>query len=109
MKKYTLAIIGSGSLGTIIGTSVLDKLSNNYELLGVLSKTPENSLALSKQLGCKSYKDLKEIIADQPDYLIEAASPELVKSMGVEILENGINLIPLSVGALADPAFYKEI
>ncbi|HRN71211.1 MAG TPA: hypothetical protein PLS49_08595 [Candidatus Woesebacteria bacterium] len=36
---------------------------------------------------------LNEIIDDQPDYIIEAASPDVFKEMGIEILANGINII----------------
>ena len=44
-----------------------------------------------------------------PDYIIEAASPDVFKDIGIKILSNGINLIPLSVGALADKEFYKNV
>ncbi|MBA6151392.1 aspartate dehydrogenase domain-containing protein [Gelidibacter maritimus] len=109
MKTYKLAIIGSGSLGSIIGKVVAKDLNKDFEILGVLSGNLENAIKLSDEIGGKAYKTLDEIIEDQPDYIIEAASPDVFKEIGVKILANGINLIPLSVGALADKVFYKQV
>lgn len=108
MKKYKLAIIGSGSLASIIGKIVSQDLSEEYEILGVLSGKIENAVKLADEIGCKAYNTLNEIIDDKPDYIIEAAFPDVLKDIGVKILENSVNLIPLSVGALADKEFYNK-
>ena len=97
MKKYKIAIVGSGSLASIIGKVVSQDLRDNYEILGVLSGKIENARKLADEIGCKVYETIDEIIADKPEYVIEAATLEVVKEVGVKILENGINLIPLSV------------
>ena len=107
MKKYKVSIIGCGALGTIIGEVVCKDLTDKYEVLGVYSRTEENTIKLAHNLSCKAYETFDEVIDDKPDYLIEAANPDVVKDIGVRVLENGINLIPLSVGAFADENFYK--
>ncbi len=109
MKKYKLAIIGSGSLGSIIGNFVSKELSEEYEILGVQSRNLENAEKLVNEIGGKAYKTLNEIIEDKPDFIIEAATTEVFKEIGVEALSNGIHLIPLSVGALADKEFYNNV
>lgn len=109
MNKYKLAIVGSGSLGSIIGKFVVQNMSENYEILGVLSGKNKNAIKLADEIGCMAYKTLEDIINDKPDYIIEAATLDVFKNMGVEILKNGISLIPLSVGALADVEFYDKI
>ena len=109
MKKYKLAIIGSGSLGGIIARAVSHDLCKEYEVIGVLSGRIENAIKLADEIGCKAYKTLNEIIDDKPDYIVEAASPDVFKEIGVEVLANGISLIPLSVGALANKEFYNNI
>lgn len=109
MKKYKLAIIGSGSLGSIIGKVVSRDLSEEYEIIGVLSGNIENAIKLADEIGCKAYNSLNEIIDDKPDYIVEAASPAVFKDLGIKILENGISIIPLSVGALADNEFYSKV
>ena len=109
MKKCKLAIIGSGSLGGIIARFVAKQMAHEYQILGVQSGNIENAVKLANEIGCKAYSSLSEAIADKPDYIIEAASPGVFKQIGVEILANGISLIPLSVGALADNSFYNTI
>ncbi len=109
MKKHKLGIVGSGALSSIIGEVVVKNLSGDYEILGIFSRSKANTLKLANKLNCKGYKTLNEMIEDRPDYIIEAASPNLVKDMGIEILKNGINLIPLSVGAFADREFYEKM
>ena len=109
MKKYKIAIIGSGSLGSIIGEYVSQKLHQDYEISGVLSGKIKNAKKLAEKIGGKAYNSIEEVIADKPDYIVEAATLEVLKEVGIRILENGINLIPLSVGALADKEFYNKI
>lgn len=109
MEKYKLVIIGSGSLATTIGHAVVKNLSDRYEILGIYGRTIKNTNKLSSKLFCKTYETLDEIINDKPDYIIEAASVDLVKNIGIKLIENSISLIPLSVGAFADEEFYKEM
>ncbi|HHV38835.1 MAG TPA: DUF108 domain-containing protein [Tepidimicrobium sp.] len=106
MGKYTLAIMGSGSLGTIIARAISTELSEDYSLLGILSGSYENAERLAGKVNCKAYRDLDDMLLDKPDYVIEAASPDVMRDVGVRILENGTNLIVLSVGAFADDEFY---
>lgn len=107
--KYKLAIIGSGSLGRIIGEVVTQDLQDYYEISGILSRKTAHAKKLADDINCKAYISLKELIDDQPDYVVEAASPDVFKDMGVEILAKGIHFIPLSVGALADKSFYNQV
>ncbi len=109
MKKYKVGIIGTGSLGTSIAEAIKDSLSDHYEILGVLSRREENSLKLAEKVDSKAYDNIDQMIEDRPDYIIEAAGPEIVRDMGLKILDKGINFIPLSVGALADEEFLQEL
>ena len=109
MAKVRLGIIGSGSLGGIIGRTVAGDLYQDYELAGVLSGDYENAYKLANEIKTKAYKTLEEMLEDRPDYIIEAASPSAIKEMALEILVKGINLIVLSVGAFADDDFYKKV
>lgn len=109
MNKYTIGIIGSGSLASIIGMAIGSHLSDDYEVIGIFSAKFENAEKLANKLSCKAYKSLEGMIIDKPDYIIEAASPDVVRDVAISILENNINLIPLSIGALADDVFYKEV
>lgn len=109
MRKYRLGIIGSGSLGSIIGNAIVNELNKDYDLIGILSGRLENAQKLASKVNCKAYANIDEMINDKLDYIIEAASPNVVKNDALKILENGINLIVLSVGAFADNTFYAEV
>lgn len=109
MKKYRLGLIGSGSLGSIIANSISKDLKDDYELIGIQSSKVENAEKLASKVNSKAYSNLDEMIDDKPDYIIEAASLNVVKDYAVKILDNGINLIVLSVGAFADNVFYNEV
>lgn len=109
MSKYKIGIIGSGSLGSIIANVISKDLAENYEVIGILSGRIENATKLANKINCKAYSYIGEMIDDKPDYIIEAASPKVVKDLAVKILENGINFIVLSVGAFADNVFYKKV
>lgn len=109
VRRFKLAIIGSGSLGSIIARVVAKDLNEDFEILGIFSGKLENAIKLSDEIGGKAYKTLDEIIDDKPDYIIEAASPDVLKEIGIKILANGIDLIPLSVGALAEKEFYHKV
>ncbi|NLJ78663.1 MAG: aspartate dehydrogenase [Tissierellia bacterium] len=101
--------MGSGSLGTIIAKAIATELSDEYELLGILSGRLENAVRLADKVGCKAYRDIDDMLLDKPDYVIEAASPDVIRDMGAKILENRTNLIVLSVGAFADDEFYTRM
>ena len=109
MKKLRLGIIGTGALGSIIANAVSKDLEEDYSLIGVHSNNLENAESLAKKVNCKFYRDLDEMIDDKPDYIIEAATQEVVKDYAVKILNNGIDLIVLSIGAFADDLFYNEV
>ena len=51
----------------------------------------------------------EDLLALKPDYLVEAASPAAMKEFALPALKNGTSIVTLSIGALADTAFYQEV
>jgi len=51
------------------------------------------------------HKDLEE----KPDYVLEMASVQSIRDMAVPVLRQGCSLVPLSIGAFSDRAFYEEV
>lgn len=108
MKK-TVAVIGCGALGGTVARAVTGHLGESYTLLGIMGSTPEEAEQLAGETGCRPLASLEELTAATPDYVVEAASVEAVRRYGTAVLEAGSHLIPLSVGALADPELYKAL
>ena len=108
MKKR-VSVIGCGALGSIIAQSLTGMLREQYILLGILGATPQEPIKPAEELGCKAYGSLEALLADTPDYVVEAAGSDAVRQYGARILAAGSNLILLSVGALADETFRHSL
>lgn len=109
MKKLKLAIVGCGFLGGIVTEAWKNGLLPEYELVACLSRDPESARALAERYGCEACVDLDALLACQPDYVVEAASPAAVKDMAEAVLGAGSNLVLLSIGALADADFRARL
>ncbi|MBQ8521088.1 MAG: DUF108 domain-containing protein [Bacteroides sp.] len=112
MKKIVIA--GCGKLGNIVADAILNGILPEYELVGVYSRTKESAQALTSKMkkagkDCRVADSFDELLALAPDYLIEAASPAAMRQWALPALNRGISVITLSIGALADDAFYEEV
>lgn len=109
MEKTRIAIIGTGALGGLIAEEIKKTLSKDYELLGLYGRDFDRTANMAKQIGCKTYRTLEEVLKDGPDFIVEAASSQVIKEIGLQALKRGINLIILSSGVMADKKFYREM
>ena len=112
MKK--LVIAGCGRLAEIVADAFIDGLLPEYELTGVYSRTVSNAEYLASKMkqhgkSCAVCTTLDDLLALKPDYLVEAASPAALKEIALPALKNGTSIVTLSIGALADTAFYQEV
>ena len=109
MKKIKLAIVGCGFLGTIVVDAWRNGFLEEYSIVGCMSRSRESSEALAEKAGCKVCSSLEELLALNPDYVVEAASPAVMQMIAEKVLKNGSNLIVLSIGAFADTDFLEKI
>ena len=107
--KTKFGIVGCGFLGSIVANAWKNGLLEDYELVGVTSRSAASSEKTAAEVGCKACKDLDALLALEPEYLVETASVEAVRAMAVPVLRRGVNLVILSIGAFADLAFYAEV
>ena len=84
-------------------------LLEDYELVGVTSRTFASAEKTAASVGCAACADVDALLALEPEYIVEAASVEAVRAMAVPVLRRGVNLVVLSIGAFADLAFYEEV
>lgn len=109
MKKLKLGVIGCGYLGNIIVDACLNGLLEEYELVGVMGKSPSKVQETAKRAGCATCFTAEELLALKPDYIAEAASIQAVKDLAMQILKSGAGLVVLSAGAFADAEFYQKV
>lgn len=109
MEKIRLGLVGCGFLGNIMVDAWKQGLLDEFTFVGCTSRTEESAQALATKAGCPACANIDELLAQKPDYVIEAASPTVVKAIAEKVLANGANLVLLSIGAFADAAFYEQI
>lgn len=108
-----LVIVGCGRLGRIVAEAVAQGLLPEYELVGLFSRTYDKTEALAAAMAaqgipCVACRTFEELLALQPDYLVEAASPACMRAITLPTLAAGCSIVTLSIGAFADEAFYDE-
>src|SRR5699024_2210608 len=116
MKKKKLAIVVFGKLAKIIVNAFSDGFFPNYQFFGLLSRSPESAKNLLEKINnagqndsCILCKSIDEVIATRPDIVIETANPEALMNMSIPVLEKGISIVTLSIGAMADDDFQEEL
>lgn len=109
MNKIRIAIVGCGFLGNIIVDAWRDGLLDDFEFAGCLSRSMASTQALAAKANCPACATLDELLALKPDYVIEAASPAVLKTIAEPVLRSAANLVVLSIGAFADSAFYEQV
>ena len=107
--KTRFGIIGCGFLGNIVAKEWKDGLLPDYELVGVTSRTFASAEKTAAATGCKACADLDQLLALEPEYLVETASVETVRAIAVPVLRRGINLVVISIGAFADQELYQQV
>ena len=107
--KTKFGILGCGFLGSIVADAWKKGLLEDYELVGVTSRTPASSEKTASNVGCRTCADVEELLALEPEYIVETASVEAVRAMAIPVLRRGVNLVIISIGAFADLDFYAQV
>lgn len=109
VAKYKLALIGAGYLSEIIANAVKNGPLSDYELVGVLGRTPEKVEEFAKKYGCKAFTNIDDLMVLKPDFTAEASTPEGLKQYAETILNGKSHLVVLSIGAFSDASFYEKV
>ena len=91
-----VALIGAGAIARSVGEALAAGEVEGFHVAGFLTRTPRNDLP------GRPFASLDELLASQPDVVVEAASHDAVRSYAEEVLRAGCTLVCCSVGALAD-------
>jgi aspartate dehydrogenase len=108
MKK--IGIIGCGSIATVLAKAI-DEGIVNADIISLFDFISEKcyylaaNLKNSKPLICKNFNEFLK--SSSMDLVVEAASQEAVKEYVPKLLNKGVDVVILSVGALLDEKFYS--
>ena len=107
MKK--LGLYGCGHLNKIVVDCYKKGLLEGYEIVGCYSRTSESRTEMANSLGVPVCDTYEEMLDRGVDYIVEATNPAATKSILEQTLTRGINVVLLSIGALADEEYYNHI
>ena len=79
--KTKFGIVGCGFLGNIVADAWEKGLLEDYELVGVTSRTFASAEKTAASVGCAACADVDALLALEPEYIVEAASVEAVRAM----------------------------
>ena len=89
--KTKFGIVGCGFLGNIVADAWKNGLLEDYELVGVTSRTPASSEKTASNVGCRACADVEELLALEPEYIVETASVEAVRAMAIPVLRRQLS------------------
>lgn len=102
-----VGIIGCGAIANIIASRIVPE-NNGIKIKYFFDKDIERAENLASFAGGVAVIDLDDMLNDV-DLVVECASPASVKSLAPVILEKGIDMIVMSIGAFMDRDFYVEM
>jgi len=102
-----VGIIGCGAIANIIASRIVPE-DNNIEIKYFFDKDIERAENLATFAGGVAVLDFDNMLNDV-DLVLECASPDSVKLLAPKILEKGIDMIIMSIGAFMDTDFYTKV
>lgn len=105
-----VGIIGCGTIGSFLLEQIRTQPELGFEVSVVCGRT-DASKGREKvlQYGVTWTTDVSVLWNSSLDVVIEAASHEALATSGVQCLENGLDLIPVSVGSLVDSDLLESL
>jgi len=94
-----IGVIGRGAIGGPVADHLAADLIPGARLVSVLRRNP---------LEPHDVADVRSMLESRCDLVVEAAGHEALESYGLPLLEAGVDLLVLSVGALAAPQLESE-
>lgn len=102
-----VGIIGCGAIANIIASRIVPE-DNNIEIKYFYDKDIERAENLATFAGGVAVLDFDAML-DDVDLVLECASPDSVKLLAPKVLEKGIDMIIMSIGAFMDTDFYTKV
>jgi aspartate dehydrogenase len=102
-----VGIIGCGAIANIITTSIVQE-DNDIEIAYFFDKDIERAENLASLAGGVAVLNFDDML-DDVDLILECAAPVSVKEYAPKVLGHGLDMIVMSIGALMDGEFYREM
>lgn len=104
----TFGLVGFGAVGRTVARLVGEGAAGPVSCVGVIVGHPDRYAADAAALGAPFASDPEDLIARRPRVVLEAGGHAAFRQHVPVLLAAGIDVISISVGALADPATLEE-
>ena len=105
-----IGLVGCGTIGSYLLEQICGKPELGLEVAVVCGRSnASKGRELTERLGIGWSTDAASVLGDGVDVVVEAASHEALATTGVRCLRQGIDLVPVSVGALVDSALLASL
>jgi aspartate dehydrogenase len=101
--QQKIALIGYGAIGAAVHRLLLTH-ADHVEVVAVLVRDSAVMQALAPQAAELLVDNLSALLQRSPSLVIECAGHQAVDLYGVAVLQAGLDLLLVSIGALAEPA-----
>ena len=102
-----VGIIGCGAIANIITTSIVSE-NNEIEIKYFFDKDIERAENIASLVNGVAVLDFDEML-NNVDLVLECASPDSVREYAPKVLNKGLDMIVMSIGAFMDLEFYHKI
>jgi aspartate dehydrogenase len=104
-----LGLIGCGAIGGAVASALLDEEVPGVRLAGILDIAVNEIIVRAQHDNIPLVQHIEELLDLGPDLVLEAAGHQALIAHGRSVVSAGIDLLPMSVGALADPALRDDL
>lgn len=101
-----VGLIGLGAIGGAVARLVRERYASEVEIIGALVRSADRARA---GVGVPTLASLPEMLARRPDVVVEVAGHGALRTHGPAVLDAGVDLIAVSVGALADAELHRDL
>jgi aspartate dehydrogenase len=105
------ALVGTGAIGAHLLNAIAAGDAGPIDIVAIadVPDRRDHLAQLAATLACTWHTDPMDVLAATPDVIVEAATPAVVREFACRWLDGGADVLPMSVGALADPTLLRDL
>jgi aspartate dehydrogenase len=109
-KRLNVGLLGCGTIGGFVLRAVVEGKLDHIQLRAICNRSDRaEQRRIAEAHGIKWVNDPRALLGHELDVIVEAASHEALEDYGCEFLGAGMDLIPLSLGALVDSNLLENL
>lgn len=102
-RNLRVAVLGYGAIGARVSASLGSEEIPGAILAGIITSSPERATS-------RGYRVITvEEALTESDLVVECATGERLRALGPQLIQGGVDVLPASLGALADPELRQAL